>query len=113
APAYAEVYAPWDAVVRFAGSFGDYGVVVILEPEDEALIILSGLKSARREAGEVVLRGESLGALGGPAPETEEFLISATSALEALPVETLYMEVRQSGDPVDPAEWFALVTDER
>ena len=87
--------------------------MVILEPEDGVLIILSGLKSLSREAGEVVLRGESLGSLGGPPPETEEFLISAASALEATPPETLYMEVRQSGEPVDPAEWFALVTDRR
>ncbi|MEL7466022.1 MAG: peptidoglycan DD-metalloendopeptidase family protein [Pseudomonadota bacterium] len=113
APAYAEVYAPWDGVIRFAGPFGDYGIVVILEPEDDALLIFAGLKSVRRDAGDVVLKGESLGALGGPAPETEEFLISTASALEALPVETLYMEVRQGGASVDPATWFALVTNER
>lgn len=113
APAYAEVYAPWDAEVRFAGPFGDYGSVVILEPEPEVLIIFSGLKDLRRQAGEVVLRGEPLGTLGGPPPETEEFLISAASALEATPPETLYMELRQGGEPVDPAEWFALVTDKR
>lgn len=110
APAYAEVYAPWDSLVRFAGPFGDYGVVVILEPEEDVLIILSGLKTVRRDAGETVLRGESLGSLGGPPPETEEFLIAATSEVEATPPETLYMELRQGGAPVDPAEWFALVT---
>lgn len=113
APAYAEVYAPWDAVVRFAGPFGEEGSVMILEPEPGILIVLSGLAELRRGAGETVLRGEALGALGGPPPETEEFLITATSEVEATPPETLYMETRQHGEPVDPARWFALVTDRR
>ena len=113
APAYAEVYAPWDAVIRFAGPFGEEGSVMILEPEAGFLIVLSGLAEVRREAGETVLRGEAIGALGGPPPETEEFLISATSEVEATPPETLYMETRQQGEPVDPARWFALVTDRR
>ena len=113
APAWAEVYAPWDAVIRYAGPFADYGGVAILEPEPGFLIVLAGLNEIRRRTGDTVLRGESLGALGGPPPETEEFLIAASTELEATPPETLYMEVRQGGEPVDPAKWFALVTEKR
>ncbi len=113
APAWAEIYAPWDSVVRFAGPFGDYGGVAILEPEPGVLIVLAGLNEIRRKTGDTVLRGESIGALGGPPPATEEFLIAASTELEATPPETLYMEVRKGGDPVDPAKWFALVTEKR
>ena len=86
---------------------------MILEPEPGILIVLAGLSDVRRRTGETVLEGEALGALGGPPPETEEFLIAATTEVEATPPETLYMETRQRGEPVDPARWFALVTDRR
>ncbi|MEO0361285.1 MAG: peptidoglycan DD-metalloendopeptidase family protein, partial [Pseudomonadota bacterium] len=108
APAYAEVYAPWRGVVRFAGPFGDEGVVVILEPEADHLVVFSGLGLSRRSAGEIVAAGEPLGFLGGPEAATEEFLISSASAVEALAPQKVYMEVRQGGAPVDPEAWFAF-----
>ncbi|MEM7522591.1 MAG: peptidoglycan DD-metalloendopeptidase family protein [Pseudomonadota bacterium] len=113
APAYAEVYAPWRGVIRFASRFGDDGVVVILEPEPDTLLVLSGLGAARHAAGDVVLAGESLGTLAGPASMTEEFLIAAASTVEAYGAETLYMELRKNGAPVDPAAWFAFETEKR
>ncbi|QIE57458.1 peptidoglycan DD-metalloendopeptidase family protein [Pikeienuella piscinae] len=112
APAYAAVYAPWRSVVRFAGPFGEDGVVVMLEPDPEILIVFSGLAAARVQLGDVVAAGEPLGALGGPPPAAEEFLIAATTPVESLGRETLYMEVRRGGAPVDPAIWFALDTEE-
>ncbi|MEM7547465.1 MAG: peptidoglycan DD-metalloendopeptidase family protein [Pseudomonadota bacterium] len=108
APAYAEIYAPWAGIVRFAGDYGGYGGVVIVEPEAGMLIVLAGFARFYREAGEVVLGGEPLGSLGGPAPQTEEFLMAGVSPLEALARETLYIEVRQGDMPEDPAHWFAF-----
>lgn len=113
APAYAEIYAPWRGVVRFADRFGEEGVVVILEPEADHLVVFSGLGVARRRAGEVVAAGEPLGLLAGPGAPDEEFLISSASAVEAAGREALYMELRQGGAPVDPAEWFAFETEKR
>lgn len=112
APAYAEIYAPWGGVIRFSGAYADYGEVVILEPEAGALIIFAGLAQRLREAGEVVLAGEPLGALGGPTPQAEEFLIASTSAVEPIATETLYIEVRRNGKPADPADWFVFETKE-
>ncbi|MEX2520153.1 MAG: peptidoglycan DD-metalloendopeptidase family protein, partial [Paracoccaceae bacterium] len=112
APAYASVYAPWRGVIRFAGPFGDDGVVVILEPDPDFLIVLAGLAATDRVAGEVVLAGEPLGAMGGPPPAAEEFLIAATAAVETIRAETLYMEVRRGGAPADPALWFAFDNEE-
>lgn len=112
APAYASVYAPWRGVIRFAGPFGDDGVVVILEPDPEFLIVLAGLAATDRVAGETVLAGEPLGAMGGPAPAAEEFLIAATATVETIRAETLYMEVRRGGAPADPALWFAFDNEE-
>lgn len=108
APAYAEIYAPWSGIIRFSGNYGSYGGVIILEPEPDTLIVLSGVSRFFRDAGETVLAGEPLGSLGGPLPQDEEFLISGTIPVEALAPETLYIEVRRGGKPVDPAQWFAF-----
>ncbi|WP_340108789.1 murein hydrolase activator EnvC family protein [Pikeienuella sp. HZG-20] len=112
APPYAMVYAPWRGVIRFAAPFGEDGVVVMLEPEPDVLIVFSGLAAAMREPGDLVLAGEAIGALGGPAPAAEEFLLAATTPVEAIGRETLYMEVRRGGAPVDPAIWFEFETEE-
>ncbi len=110
-PAYAEVYSPWPGVVRFAGPFGDHGGVVILEPEPSMLMVFGGLGEIWAETGALVLQGQPLGAMGGPAPEADEFLIASGEGSAALGRETLYMEIRENGAPVDPATWFAFVTE--
>ena len=110
-PAYAEVYAPWPGVVRFAGPFGDHGGVVILEPEPGMLMVFAGLGDIWADPGALVLQGQPLGAMGGPAPEADEFLIASGEGSAALGRETLYMEIRENGAPVDPATWFAFVTE--
>ena len=73
APAFAQVSAPWDGTVRYAGLLIDYGNVVILEPEAGTLIVLAGIAKVDRLVGETVLAGERLGDLGGPIPASDEF----------------------------------------
>ncbi|MGB0412147.1 MAG: murein hydrolase activator EnvC family protein [Pikeienuella sp.] len=110
APAFAEVYAPWRGVIRFAGQYGEYGGLIILEPEDGVLFVMAGVEDIRHDVGDVVLAGAPLATLGGPEPQAEEFLITTTGGAGALAPETLYIEVRQGGALVDPADWFAFVT---
>lgn len=108
APAYAQVSAPWDGTIRFAGPLIDYGNVVVLEPERGTLIVLAGLAAVDRLVGETVLAGERLGDLGGPIPDSDEFLLEATTDRDQIGAEKLYIEVRRDGQPVDPALWFNL-----
>lgn len=108
APAWAQVSAPWDGTVRFAGPLIDYGNVVVLEPEEGTLIVLAGLATSDRLVGETVLAGERLGDLGGPVPASGEFLLKATTDRDEIGAEKLYIEVRRAGQPVDPAFWFNL-----
>ena len=108
APAYAQVSAPWDGTIRFAGPLIDYGQVVVLEPEEGTLIVLAGLANVDRLVGETVLAGERLGDLGGPVPDSDEFLLEATTDRDQIGDEKLYIELRRSGQPVDPAQWFNL-----
>lgn len=110
AAAYANVYAPWPGAVRFAGPFAPYDGLVILEPEEGLLFIFGGLGEIRVAVGESVRKGQPLGAMGGPQPDAEEFLIASSEGIAALAQETLYMEVRENGAPVDPTTWFAFET---
>jgi len=106
APAFAQVTAPWDATIRYAGPLIDYGRVVVLEPEAGYLVVIAGLAHIDRSAGEAVLAGEKLGDLGGPLPTSEEILLEAAAGGGQIRQETLYLEIRRSGIPLDPADWF-------
>jgi septal ring factor EnvC (AmiA/AmiB activator) len=110
--ALAQVTAPWDATVRYAGPLIDYGEVMVLEPEAGYLVVLAGLGQAGRESGETVLAGERLGDMGGPVPAKEEFLLDAITEGGQIGRKKLYVEIRRSGEPLDPADWFDMTTSE-
>ena len=87
----AQVIAPMDARIQYAGVFRSYGLMVILDVGNNVLVIVSGLDTIYSEAGQWVLAGEPIGRMGdqkSPSPE-------------------LYLEVRRSGQPVDPEKWLA------
>ena len=112
APSFAEVIAPWDGTVRFAGPLIDYDQVVVLEPEEGWLIVLAGLVEVDRDVGEVVLAGERIGDLGGPIPSSDEFLLEGDTDGAQFPEKMLYLELRDGEKAVDPRDWFDL-TDKR
>jgi len=101
------VTTPAAATVRYAGEFLNYGLVVILEPAPDYLITLTGLGRAFVVEGEVLQSGDPVGELGGDLPSAQEFLIETSSVTGASGPETLYMELRHQGAPVDPTTWFA------
>ncbi len=101
------VTAPWSGTLRYRGPLLNYGNVIVLEPGGGYLLILSGLDTVYGEVGEVIAAGAPLGLMGGGEPGEAEFLVAAQEGGGARDTETLYMELRQGADPVDPAEWFA------
>ena len=102
------VSAPFDATVRFAGSFLDFGEVVILEPENGTLLTIAGLGRLFRAEGDVLAAGEPLGLLGGDIAGDEEFLIDAAADSASQVMQTVYIELRRNGQSVDPTPWFNL-----
>jgi septal ring factor EnvC (AmiA/AmiB activator) len=105
--ARALVTAPWPATIRFRGPLLDYGNVMILEPGDGYLLVLSGMETLYGEVGEVVAAEAPLGLMGGSASSTAEFVTLAPDGSGGRDTETLYMELRQGAQPVDPMPWFA------
>jgi septal ring factor EnvC (AmiA/AmiB activator) len=92
--ASAQVVAPLDARVQYAGVFRSYGLMVILDVGNDVLVVVSGLDALYPEAGQWVLAGEPIGRMTdrkSPSPE-------------------LYLEVRRKGQPVDPEKWLGPKT---
>lgn len=104
------VTAPWPATIRYRGPLLDYGNVMILDLGSDYLLILAGLQTVYGEVGDVVPAGAALGLMGGPEAMAQEFLVAAQDGSGAGGSESLYLELRQGADPVDPTEWFAGIT---
>jgi len=103
------VTAPWPATIRYRGPLLDYGNVMVLDPGAGYLLVLAGLDIVYGVVGEVVASGAPLGLMGGRDAQTIEFLAAAgTDGAGGANSETLYVELRQGTNPVDPAEWFTL-----
>jgi septal ring factor EnvC (AmiA/AmiB activator) len=107
-PPRALLTAPWPASIRYAGPLLDYGNVIILEPAADYLLIVTGAGDLFVTAGELVPEGAPLGLMpGGDGNASEELIVSDAQGGGAGLTETLYIELRQGGSPVDPLDWFA------
>lgn len=104
--ALALVTSPWAATIRYRGPLLDYGNVMILEPGGGYLLILSGLETVYGEVGDVVGAGEAVGLMGGIAASDADILTANGAQGGVIGTETLYVEIRQRAEPVDPLDWF-------
>lgn len=100
------VTSPTAATIRFTGPLLDLGNVMILEPQTDTLFILSGLAEVYGAAGQVIPAGAPVGLMGGNDPEIGAILSLSGDGAGTDRSETLYIEVRERGTPVDPELWF-------
>lgn len=101
------VTTPWPATIRYLGPLLDYGKVAILEPGEGYFLVLAGLGQLFGEVGEVLPKGAPVGLMGGAqVAEDQAFLMSSIEGGGAQATESLYIELRENGTPLDPAEWF-------
>ena len=107
---HAIVTTPWPATIRYRGPLLDYGNVMILEPSNGYLLVLTGLNRVYGEIGEVLSVGAPVGLMGGDAPNNGDFLTLSGSGTGVTQTETLYIELRYGKKPVDPQMWFAPVS---
>ncbi len=95
----AQVTAPCDGWVVYAGPFRSYGQLLILNAGGGYHVLLAGMERISVDLGQFVLTGEPVATMGNgslAAPPT-----SGTSQ----PV--LYVEFRKDGTPIDPSPWWA------
>lgn len=84
----AQVVAPGDGTVAFAGPFRGYGQLLIIEHGGGYHVLLSGMGRIDAMVGQRLLSGEPVGVMnqsGSP---------------------TLYIELRRDGQPINPLPWL-------
>ena len=89
ARAGAQVVAPYDGIVAFAGPFRGYGQLLIIEHSEGYHSLLAGMGRIDIAVGQRVLAGEPIGLMNE----------SASSSL--------YVELRRDGQPINPLPWLA------
>ena len=83
----AQITAPYDGTVLFAGPFQNYGQLLIIDHGSEYLTVLAGLGHMDVAVGQEVLAGEPVGSMSKNYTD-------------------LYLEMRYRGQAIDPEPWF-------
>ncbi len=97
----AQVTAPVDSKVEFAGPFRSYGQLLILDAGEGYLVLMAGMHEISAGIGQSIRAGEPVGIMGnGPSSVT----LLGDQVAEPRPV--LYIEFRKSGEAVDSAPWW-------
>jgi murein hydrolase activator len=96
----AQVIAPSDGRVLFAGPYHKSGQVLILEITTGYDLVLAGLGRVTVRPNDEVLAGEPVGSMPAQSGST----MNGSSA------ERLYFELRQNGHGLDPKPWLSLET---
>jgi len=92
----AQVVAPCDGWILYAGEFRSYGQLLIINPGDGYHVLLAGMSQIDVQPGQFVLAAEPVGTMSGAQ--------KASTAPGNAPV--LYIEFRKDGRPIDPDPWW-------
>jgi murein hydrolase activator len=96
----AQVTAPADGWVVYAGPFRSYGQLLILNVGGGYHVLLAGMDRISVDLGQFVLTGEPVAVMGNG---SHIAAILATGSGQPV----LYVEFRKDGVPVDPGPWWA------
>jgi septal ring factor EnvC (AmiA/AmiB activator) len=102
--AEAQVVAPADGWVLYKGPYLNYGQIIILNTGQNYTMLLAGLETVIVDIGQFVQMGMPLGTMGSRTIGRSV----TTNAGATQP--TLYIELRQDNEPVDPTGWWANPT---
>jgi septal ring factor EnvC (AmiA/AmiB activator) len=97
----AQITAPADGDVEFAGEFRSYGKLVIVNVGDGYHLLLAGLDTISVTPGQKLAAGEPVGSMG-------EHPARATLIGDRIddPRPILYVEVRKGANAIDSAKWW-------
>ena len=96
----AEITAPCDGWVVYAGPFRSYGQLLILNAGGGYHVLLAGMERISVDLGQFVLTGEPVAVMGDGS--------QASATVTAGPKQpVLYVEFRKDGTPIDPSPWWA------
>jgi septal ring factor EnvC (AmiA/AmiB activator) len=87
----AQIVAPYDGQIAFAGPFRTYGLILIIEHSEGYHTLLAGLGRIDGAVGQRVTTGEPVGTAGSPEAGSP----------------SIYVELRRNGQPINPLPWLA------
>ena len=105
----AQVIAPFDGKIVFAGPFRRYGQLLIISVGEGYHVLLAGMTKINGTVGQNILAGEPVGTMGpstSPDSLAEEYGSTGGSGKSGRP--SLYVEFRKDGDPIDPRPWLMM-----
>jgi murein hydrolase activator len=102
----AQVTAPCDGWVVYAGPFRNYGQLLILNAGGGYHVLLAGMERISVDLGQFVVTGEPVAIMGGRAQVAAILAIGSGQPV-------LYVEFRKDGTPVDPGPWWAASESEK
>jgi septal ring factor EnvC (AmiA/AmiB activator) len=100
----AEITAPCDGWVVYAGPFRSYGQLLILNAGGGYHVLLAGMERISVDLGQFVLTGEPVAVMGAVLGGGSQVSTAVTAGAKQ-PV--LYVEFRKDGTPIDPSPWWA------
>jgi murein hydrolase activator len=102
----AQVTAPCDGWVVYAGPFRSYGQLLILNAGGGYHVLLAGMERISVDLGQFVLTGEPTAVMGAGPQSAAAVAIGSSQPV-------LYVEFRKDGAPVDPSPWWATTDSEK
>lgn len=91
----AQVIAPFDGKVVYAGEFRGYGLILIIEHGKRYHTLLAGVERVDAVVGQWILAGEPIGVMTDDGVRKPE----------------LYLELRRNGQAINPLPWLAATGD--
>ena len=105
----AQIVAPFDGKVSYAGPFRHYGQLLIISVGEGYHVLLAGMARIDCSVGQSILAGEPVGMMGPPPAEDDpaaQDRLATRGATDRGPA--LYIEFRKDGDPIDPGPWLLM-----
>ncbi len=104
----AQVVAPYDGRVAFAGPFRHFGLILIIEHGEGYHSLLAGLAQIDATVGQWLITGEPVGTTGWNGDQHEpNDGANRPAGVERERSPTLYVELRREGQPINPLPWLA------
>jgi murein hydrolase activator len=107
----AQITAPCDGWVVYAGAFRSYGQLLILNAGGGYHVLLAGMERISVDLGQFVLTGEPVAVMGDASQAAGSQAYPAATTVPKQPV--LYVEFRKDGTPIDPGPWWATTEGEK
>jgi septal ring factor EnvC (AmiA/AmiB activator) len=109
----AQITAPCDGWVVYAGAFRSYGQLLILNAGGGYHVLLAGMERISVDLGQFVLTGEPVAVMGDTSQAAGSQAAGSSGSQASVTVTNvpkqpvLYVEFRKDGTPIDPSPWWA------